>query len=50
MVLIKCTCAWCGFTASRFTIDGSQPQVWVCDVCAAKWKETDTTALPTASE
>lgn len=50
MALIECTCAWCGYTAQRFAINGHQPQVWICDVCAAKWKKTDTTATLTALE
>ena len=38
MALIECTCAWCGYTAQRCAIAGHTPQVWVCDVCATKWK------------
>jgi len=37
--LIKANCAWCGYTANRWMIVQTNPvEVWVCDVCAAKWR------------
>jgi len=42
--LISVECMWCGFAATKWsmlsfgTLQGDV-DVWVCDVCAAAWKQ-----------
>lgn len=43
MVLINVECQWCGFPATRWqmlnmTIQQESVDIWVCDVCASKWR------------
>jgi len=45
-VLVSVECQWCGFKATRWEmlsleIKVETVDIWVCDVCAQKWRSQD---------